>query len=544
MDDVSLFSQSAFDTIAGEVSFVTSNNIYVKFKSTSPIEVGDSLYVKEQGVLVPCMVVTNKSSTSTVCTVLDGCTATKGQQVFAIQDGPDEDEQLNRETKDPEARKIEETEDKRTRRNTHQSDEEDTQAEVDEPAKAINTGRFKESISGSISLATYSNISDTYNDLHRAMTRVAINADHIRNSGWSFEGYANYRRNYKLPNEGETEVREFYRIYNLALTYDIDSSFSVSIGRKINRRASSLGAVDGVQAEKHFGNFYTGLIAGFRPDIYNYSLNTNLFEYGVYGGFESTNRSFYGATTIGLLEQQNAGNVDRRYIYLQHNSSLGRSLYLFGSAEMDLFSNINGNTEILPRLTNLFVSARYRLTRKIDFTLSYDSRRQIVFYETFKTDIERLLEDDEARQGIRARVNFRPFRFVSSGISYSKRFQNSLQNPSDNINGYISISRLPAIGGRMSINFNRNKSAYLISNVSSARYSRSIIRKYLDADVYFRMVNYQYRSNELKLRQGYYGASLNYRISRLWSINALYELAARETQRNHRFNTKIIKRFR
>ena len=74
--------------LTGEVSFVTTQNSYVKFGNTDLIEIGDTLQLTQNGTQTPCLVVTQKSSNSCVCTTLNGCTVEKGDAlwfgVFAI----------------------------------------------------------------------------------------------------------------------------------------------------------------------------------------------------------------------------------------------------------------------------------------------------------------------------------------------------------------------------------------------------------------------------------------------------------------------------
>ncbi|NNK89538.1 MAG: hypothetical protein HKO89_02935, partial [Saprospiraceae bacterium] len=233
------------------------------------------------------------------------------------------------------------------------------------------------------------------------------------------------------------------------------------------------------------------------------------------------------------------GFIDRRYIYFQHSSTINRKLSLFGSAELDLYNNINGDL----RLTNLYTSARYRFSKRIEMTLSYDSRKRILYYETFKTDIERLLDDDEARQGIRLRLGLRPIKFIYTGISFSNRFQSDQQNKSENINAYLSMVRLPLIKGSLSISFNQNKSNYLESRIYSIRHSRSIIKGKLTADFYFRNVNYAYLNSENGTSQNYFGAYLNLRLLKKLMFSILGELNTREEEKNYRVNTKLNFRF-
>ena len=50
--------------ISGNVSYFSSQNIYVKFNSTEGIETGDTLFIKEKSNFIPAVKVDHKSSTS------------------------------------------------------------------------------------------------------------------------------------------------------------------------------------------------------------------------------------------------------------------------------------------------------------------------------------------------------------------------------------------------------------------------------------------------------------------------------------------------
>jgi hypothetical protein len=332
-------------------------------------------------------------------------------------------------------------------------------------------------------------------------------------------------------------------VYNLALRYDASPTFSLTLGRRINPKISSLGAIDGLQVEKYVGNAYAGVIAGYRPDIFAYGFNPKLLEYGGYIGVMSDTKELSSQTTLGVIEQRNSGSIDRRYAYFQHSSTIARNLSLFSSMELDLFNQVDSTMQHSLRLTNLFVSARYRFSRKVNVSLSFDSRKRILYYETFRTEIERLLDDDLARQGIRARINVRPLKYVIAGFSYSKRFQSDSQNKSDNLYGFATWSKIPVVGGSLSATFNQNKSNYLTSQIYSITHSRSMFDDKMNADAYYRRVYYSYLNSEKALRQDYFGASLSYNITRTFLFSVSGELAAFNGENNYRIYTKIAKRF-
>jgi hypothetical protein len=510
----SIYGQDTSLTLKGTVTFVTSKNIYVTFDNTEKIKIGDSLKISTQNTA--CLLVKNKSSSSVVCILINDCAVKKGDIVI-----------YHNVNMAIEETKIEELL------------EEEKISNVNDQIKETE---YIERINARLSLSSNSTLSDVRDDRHRLMTRFSLNATHINNTKFSVETYLNYRKNFLSGNVNSDRKTSFFNVYNFAVTYEVDTTLFVTVGRKINYKASSLGAIDGLQAEKYFGKNYVGVLVGFRPDFIDYGFNSDLFQYGAYIGTQTNRTNFYSETTLGFAQQTNNGEIDRRYTYFQHSSRLFKKLNLFSSMELDLYSKVNDTITNDIRLTNLYVSARYRFNRKINAALSYDSRKRIIYYETLQTDIERLLNEDIARQGFRARVNIRPFKYISTGLSYSKRFQNNTENKSDNIYGYISMSRLPKIGGRVSVSYNTNSSNYLKSNIASIRYSRTFLDQRLNADIYYRFVNYKYTTTVPDLNQHYFGTYLSYYIDRSLIFSLSGEYTTYNQENSYRINTRIIKR--
>ncbi len=501
--------------LQGQVSFVTTNNIYVKFDDTSTIEVGDSLNLA--GMDRACLMVKSKSSTSCVCSIINDCEIQKGDEVlfnYVIKTAPETKQETPTELL-PAAPVVEE----------------------------IIESMYTENINGSVSLSSYSYINSQRENMTRVMTRLALNANHINNSKFSFNTYLNYRYIFEQADSNPLPENSFFRVYNLSVRYDVLPSLSVIAGRNINPRISSLGATDGLQLEKYFNKFYIGAIGGFRPDIFDYGFNLDLLQYGGYAGVMTDSKKFYSQTTLGFVEQQNKRETDRRFAYFQHNSTIFKNLNLFSSMELDLYSEVDGVTVNDIRLTNLYISARYRISRKVNLMLSYDSRKRILYYQTFQSEIDRLLDDNLARQGLRARLNIRPFKFISAGFNYTKRFRTSELNKSNNIYGYVTWTRIPTLEGRLSLSYNRNESNYLLSNIGSIRYSRDLVKNKLYADFYYRFADYNYSSMRDAYLQNYIGTNLSYNISRnlLFSISG--EMAITEIDNNYRIYARIVQRF-
>lgn len=512
------FLASAQGEMTGEVTFITAQHVYVKFESTEGIAPKDTLELLKGDVATPCLVVSSMSSTSCVCIAVNGCKAEKLDRV------------RTRQIHAPEAKEGKRARPERVRASRTDDD---------------SLRSRGERIRGRVSAASYSTIPSARENDHRVMYRFNLDADNIANSKFSADAYLNYRQLFPADLERRPQRTEFFNVYNLAVSYAPDTSTVITLGRKINNSASSLGAIDGLQAERRFGKAFAGAIAGFRPDIFTYDLNLTLPQYGAYLGVHALSASVNTRTTVGLLQQTNAGSVDRRYAYLQHSSTFNGNLNLFGSGELDLYSTMQGGA----RLTNLFVSARYRFGKRVDLFASYDRRQRVVYYETFRNDVEVMLDDDDARQGARLRLNVRPTRAMSLGAAYSKRFQADGANASDNVQLFVNFSKDPEGIGRWSVQANRNTSNYVRSDVLSVRHTRTILPKHLNMSFYYRRAEYVYGNRSdgsplsAKAVQQYYGADLNLTMARTLMLTLLGEMADMNQERNYRVNISLTKRF-
>ncbi len=520
------FAQDNEEVLKGQVTFVTTQNVYVKFVDTEALIIGDTLRLATTNSA--CLLVKSKSSTSCVCSIVNDCPIQKGDDVtYTVPENKEEvlaiiSGELPKPTGDKNMMRA---------------------AEVPSIVKQKVVPSMKEKIRGRVSVATNSTISNERDARHRIMGRFSIDADHIKDSKFSFNSYINYQQILNHNDTSSLLKKRFLRVYDLGVRYEVTPSLSLTLGRNINSKISSIGAIDGLQVEKYFGGKYLGAIVGFRPDILNYGFNSNLLQYGGYAGILTDQKEFYSQTTVGFIQQQNNGEIDRRYAYFQHTSTILENLNLFSSLELDLYSKVNQVVTGDIRLTNLYVSARYRFSPKINLMVSYDSRKRILYYETFQTEIERLLDDDIARQGVRGRINIRPFKNILAGGSYSKRFQSDRENKSDNIYGYVTLSKVPAIGGRLSLSYNRNESNYLESNIASIRHSKDYFHGRLNADFYYRFVNYNYTNTLAPVNQHYFGTDLSYYINRKLYFSISGEFTTLDTEKTYRIYAQLSQRF-
>ncbi len=159
-------------------------------------------------------------------------------------------------------------------------------------------------------------------------------------------------------------------------------------------------------------------------------------------------------SSIAIFQQSNHGRTDRRFLYFQHNNNIVENLYVFFSSEIDLFKLQNNKAQSDFSLTSLYLSTQYSPVRLLTINLSYDARRSVIYYETFKSLYDSLFEN-QLRQGLRLSFFIRPFKgiFLNLGGGYS--FQKGDIKPSRNFNISITKSDIPLLEVSASLTFNR-----------------------------------------------------------------------------------------
>ncbi|NUO02563.1 MAG: hypothetical protein HUU01_18305 [Saprospiraceae bacterium] len=523
-----LFGQNETALVEGTVSYVSSQNVYVKFTATEGINKGDTLYSGNNNErLQPCLVVKDKSSTSCVCSSLLSRKIKVGE-VFSARVPV---KKIQEKEESPVVPPLVDTLAKAS-----------SEPILSDPEKETGTGDYKEKIRGRVSAASYSNLYGS-EATHRMRYAFTLQGNNIGNSRFSMDSYITFRHTLGEWEEVTTNFQDALKVYSFAVKYDLDKKSSITVGRKINQRISSMGAIDGIQAEKGFGNLLVGAIAGSRPDFQDYGLNLNLFQVGAYVGHNTNKDNKMVQTTFAFIEQKNQAKTDRRFLYFQHTNSLVKDLNVFGSLELDLYQNIHDTVSNSLSLTNLYLSLRYKLSKRINVSASYDNRKNIIYYESFKSYIDQLI-DDETRQGLRLNVNYRPFKTITWGVNASWRFQKSEANSSKNLNTYLNFSRIPWIKASASITANLLQTNYLDSKIFGVRITKELIPGKLTSDLYFRMVDYKYNTYEYAIQQQIAGLDLSVNLTRKLAFYVYYEgTFDNKTDTLHRFNTKIIQRF-
>ncbi|MEI8005161.1 MAG: hypothetical protein WCI48_03070 [Bacteroidota bacterium] len=503
----------------GTVSYLSSQNVYVKFLSTAGMKSGDTLFSRKGEKMSPALFVKDLSSISCVCVVINSTNLSLGDKVYHRQQlaPPQKTEQpAPPSAVIPVIKKP------------------DTVAAVSPVAdtSAVKKAKPKagrQSIHGYFGIASYTDFSNNSStNVQQMKYTLLFTARNIGNTGLSAECYMTFSHSNQNWSEIQSDVFNGLKIYNLDVSYDFGSRASLLLGRKINPKLSNMGANDGLQFELKFKPLSIGLIAGFRPDYTDYGFNSSLFQAGVYLYNEHRAKNGSMETTLAFINQTNKGNTDRRFLYLQHVNSLVKNLTFFGSAEMDLYKlNYNSadssyTSANVFNLTNLYLSLNYRVIRQLTLSFSYSARQNVIYYQTYKSYLDKIT-DPQTLQGYTLQAVIRPVNKLSIGVTGGYRAEKTDPKPSKNFYGYITYSQIPGINIAATATVTILQTSYISGNIYGLGISKDLVSGKLFAGLTYRYTDYHYYNNEYSSVQNVGEIDLSWRIWKKFSLSLYYE---------------------
>lgn len=473
---IAIVAQSNFKT--GKIGYTSSQLVYVNFENTDGISVGDTLFIKSKNKQYPALVVKYLSSSSAACEKLNGDDFKPGLEVYALI------KKIN-ESINPNIPVVLETNPNIVK----------PLEKITEPEN-ISTSMNNTKISGRYSLQSYTSFNniDNRGEYQRWRHSLRFGLQNIGGSGLSFSTYSIFAYRADQWKSVSSSLGKAIKVYDLNLIYQFDESAKLWFGRHLNRKISNISIVDGLQFEKAYSFLTFGLVAGSRPNFTDFGLNTKLFEYGVYLSRYDTVGNGMMENTFSIFQQTNDFKTDRRFAYLQHNNTMITNTNLFASAEVDLYKKEIGIGKNDFSLTSLYLSARYSPVREFSLSLSYDARKNVYYYETFKSISDSVLEN-ETRQGFRARTVIRPINNLTVGLHFGYRYSKTDFKPNRNYGGNISYTVLPLIESSLGFNFNKLISSYVDGHVYSITLQKSLSAIRSDFLVGFRKTDYSFPNN-------------------------------------------------
>jgi hypothetical protein len=414
--------------------------------------------------------------------------------------------------------------------------------------QVVPADKPKQQIRGSISAYSYSDFSNTGADnSQRFRYTVSLNARNISDSRISVESYISFRHKLGEWSEVSQDIFSALKIYNLSVVYDHNKTTQFSFGRKINSNISSIGAIDGIQVQKLFNRFSLGAVAGFRPDYENYGFNTNLFQYGGFAAYKTGKGGAVTESSVAFMQQMNGSKTDRRFLYFQHSNTIIKNLYFMGTFEVDLYElkidslgNETSSGTLNP--TGLYLSLRYRISPKLTVSGGFDARKNVMYYETYKTYIDRII-DNEFRQGYRFNASYRITRDLSFGLNGGYRFMKSDPHPSTNLNSYFTYSQIPILKLSATLSGTYLKSSYINGLIGGINISRDFFSGKLQTGIGYRYIDNEIPENLIKIQQHMADLNLSWQFYKKMVLSLNYEGTFENPSRYNMIYLQVRKRF-
>ena len=529
-----LYGQKGSENIVGKVSFVSSQNIYVKFKTTVGISTGDTLFIQDKAGLVPALIVKNMSSSSCLCSLLSKTIPVTDAVIIAKADNgsmkPPGDAVTNKAGVTPATGVA-------------------FKSVSDSTTKTYKTGAKKQRIRGSTYLNSYSDNSNTGTPGSQQF-RYTFNLDasNIGNSKVSLETYFSFRYKTGDWQQVKNDLFTSLKIYSMALRYDPGKTTQISLGRRINPKISSIGASDGLQVEKIFRRLSLGALVGLRPDYTDYGFNSKLLQYGGYLAYNTSSANSYSESSLAIMQQLNNTKTDRMFMYFQHSNSMINNLSFFTTLEVDLYElkidSLTGKEKPVSTFnpTGLYLSLNYRLGKSLSFSGSYDARKNVMYYETYKSFIDRILEN-EMRQGFRFSANYRIGNSITFGLTSGYRFMKSDPHPSKNVYGYLTYYQIPGVKISVTLNATYLESGYMNGNIYGATLTRDLFKGKVQTEIGYKYVDYKLPENQPSIPQNIAEMSLYSQLSKSISFSVNYEGTFEKQNKYNRLYLQLRKRF-
>jgi hypothetical protein len=522
----SLKAQTKTEDVEGNVSYTTSQSIYIKYTSTAGIIAGDTLYINLNNQLVPAVVVKNLSSTSVVSTPISDIKINVNDKIVARR---------RIENKKPEKEKPVVIDN-----NLPAIDTSGVTIKANTKSKA---GSRKQKIFGYASISNYSNFSNT--PAHYSYVNnfsLSFNINNMGNTKFSLASNMLFRQENGEWENVKKNVFRGLKIYNLSVRYDINKSLFLLLGRRINPNISNIGAIDGLQVEKSIKGFFMGALAGFRPDHRDYGFNFNLLQFGGYIGYNMQTPKRNMQNSLAFVEQMNNMKTDRRFLYFQHSSSLLKNVNLFVTMEMDLYKVVNEQKQNTFTITNLYASLRWRPVKKLTLSGTYDARNNVIYYETNKNYLNTLIEM-QTRQGFGFYANYTIAKNLYMGIRVGYRFQKKDLRPTKNAYLFLTYSNIARSQISATLSSTILESNYLQGNVINLRLSRPFMSGKMNLGCGYSFVNYKILNGESTFRQHIADINFSTEIIKRFSIALNVEADFEKKNQFYRAYIQLRKRF-
>jgi len=197
-------------------------------------------------------------------------------------------------------------------------------------------------------------------------------------------------------------------------------------------------------------------------------------------------------------------------------------LYFFGSAELDLYKKVANVAQNTVSYTGAYASLTYRMFSWLNLSTSYDNRKNVIYYESYKNSVAQLLEQ-EARQGASLQFNLTNLGKVSAGYRYGYRMPSATENSYKTMSGYLTWNEIGASKITATLSGFLTQSESISGKALNLNASRDFFNRKLFADCGYQLVAYGFLGNELYNFQHIASIGVNWKMYKKLYLSLNFE---------------------
>jgi len=367
------------------VKYLSAGYVYIDGGKTDGLAVGDTIQVIRDNTAIGSLIISFTADHSSSCALIDSTLDVKAGDIVSASivkpDKPDSTKTI-----------IDLSESEVGMQSTRK-----------EKRPRGGSGTMK----GRISLGYFgwNDISANNLDFNQPGMSAKINIGDIWGSGYdlNIRTRARYnRRTRSYPNSvSQNEFRN--RIYEFSLGRVDDIGFDIVLGRIIPRDVSGVGFLDGVLIGRRLStSFKSGIFLGAQPGWQYAEPQIELQKYGFYLSYKADrNRATRFSSTIAIVGEYHYWWLSREFAHIDNRLNLPGGLSIYQMADIDFnreWRREKAGSQF--SLTNLYFSARKRISSRITAGLNFDNRKRYWNYE--QQSVADSLFDDLTRRGLKA----------------------------------------------------------------------------------------------------------------------------------------------
>lgn len=390
--------------LLGKVTYVSSEGVYIDAGRDAGLAIGDTLQIQRAGSIIATVVVSNISSRSAAAVVLEQTEAVKaGDDTYGQVPSPaPASGQKGRRSAEPEP-----------------------EPEPEPTSRPQRGARLRGDIS--ISNFLHHDLTETDRSWTRPGLATRLTIEDIGSAGLRFELrhrtrlYHRSRTSY----DGQDTDEWSHQVYEFGLFHDGgEVSSEWGVGRVLAPYVRGVGFIDGAYFAQSLDDSYKiGFAAGTSPDHEDSGLDFDRRKLGAFVAYETGDyRASRLTLSAAFSTEYEKSTVSRDFLYLQGTFAKYRRLTMYHSVEIDLNRDwrYDRSGDRLT-FTNYLGSATLTVHRSTRLFFSYDTRKNIRYYETRETPDS--LFDDRTNRGVRGGLNVRLNDRVSVRASGGIRFR-------------------------------------------------------------------------------------------------------------------------